>query len=367
MSFYEEVLKYRDFDFKKFHSEVTKEDIEKILSKDKIDKFEFLALLSPAAESFLEQMAEKVQKLSLQHFGKTIILFTPMYLSNYCVNKCAYCSFNTNNSIQRKTLSLEDIEKEAKAIAKTGLRNILILTGESIKEAPISYIVDATKILEKYFDCVSIEIYPVDEDKYRQVVKAGVDGLTVYQETYNEKIYDKVHLAGPKKNYKYRLDTPERGCKAGMRKVSIGALLGLDVWRREAFFTAIHADYLQNKYSDVEIGVSFPRIRPHVGAFNDVTEVNDKNLVQILLATKIFLPYVGVTLSTRESAEFRNNLMQLGITKMSAGSSTEVGGRATKTKGDSQFEVSDKRNVEEVRKAIYDRGYHPIFKDWMDI
>jgi 2-iminoacetate synthase len=367
MSFYDYYSQHKNMDFDNFFSNVNDEDILKILNKDKISKFDFLSLLSPTAEKHLEQIAEKAQKLSLQYFGKTISLYTPMYLSNYCVNKCAYCSYNIENKINRKTLSFEEIEAEAKVISAMGLKHILILTGESSSEAPVSYIAGAVKVLKKYFDSISIEIYPVTTDEYKVLVAAGVDGLTIYQEVYNESIYDKVHIAGPKKNYKFRLDAPERACKAKIRSINIGALLGLDDWRKEAFFSALHADYLQNKYSEMEVGLSAPRIRPHVGVFEDLSFVEDKNLLQIILAFRIFLPYVGINISTRESQSFRDHLISLGITKMSAGVSTEVGGHTLASSGDSQFEISDGRTVEEVKKAILAKNYQSIFKDWMAI
>jgi len=367
MSFYDYYSEYKGIDFNNFFNQINEVDILKVLNKDKISKYDLLTLLSPKAEKYLEQIAQKARKLSLQHFGKTILLYTPLYLSNYCVNKCAYCSYNIENKIKRKTLSLDEIEEEAKAIASTGLRHILVLTGESSKDAPVSYIIAAVKVLKKYFDSISIEIYPLSTDEYIKVIEAGVDGLTIYQEVYDELIYDKVHIAGPKKNYKFRLDAPERACIAKMRSVNIGALLGLDDWRKGAFFTALHADYLQNKYPHMEVSVSVPRIRPHVGSFNEVNVALDKNLLQTILALRIFLPYVGITLSTREPQSFRDNLIPLGITKMSAGVSTEVGGHSSTSSGDSQFEISDKRTVEEIKKAILAKNYQPIFKDWMSI
>jgi 2-iminoacetate synthase len=367
MSFYDCYSEHKNMDFNNFFHNVNDEDILKALTKDKISKFDFLSLMSPTAEKYLEQMAEKAQKLSLQHFGKTILLYTPLYLSNYCVNKCAYCSYNIENKINRKTLTFSEIEEEAKVISSTGLKHILVLTGESNKETPVSYIADAVKVLKKHFDSISIEIYPITTDEYAMLIQAGVDGLTIYQEVYNESIYDKVHIAGPKKNYKFRLDAPERACKAKIRSINIGALLGLDNWRKEAFFVALHADYLQNKYAEMEVGLSIPRIRPHIGVFEDINFVEDKNLLQIILAFRIFLPYVGINLSTRETQSFRDNLIPLGVTKMSAGVSTEVGGHTLASTGDSQFQISDSRNVEEIKKAILVKGYQPIFKDWMAI
>ncbi|MFD3156243.1 2-iminoacetate synthase ThiH [Haloimpatiens sp. FM7330] len=367
MSFYEYYNKYKNFNYEKFFNSISDDDIKRILAKDKINEEEFLALLSPKAEQYLENMAQKAHRLALQNNGKAIEMFTPLYLANYCVNKCAYCGFNCENRIKRNKLNMDEIEEEAKAISNMGFRNILILTGESAKATPVSYIVDAVKVLKKYFQCISIEIYPLTQEEYNRVVEAGVDGLTVYQEVYDEQIYDKVHIAGPKKNYKFRLDAPERGCISRMRNVNIGALLGLNEWRREGFATGLHAKYLQDKYPDVDMNVSPPRIRPHAGVFEDVYPVNDKNIVQYVLALRLLIPRIGITISTRESAEFRDNLIPLGVTKMSAESSTEVGGHTVKNESDPQFDTADKRSLDEVLNSILTKGYEPIFKNWMHI
>lgn len=367
MSFYEKYASYKAFNFDQFFKEITDDKIIYILNKNKLNELDFLSLLSPTAENFLEQMAVKSNKLSTQHFGKSILLYTPMYLGNYCVNKCAYCGFNVENKIERKKLTLEEVEKEAKLIYESGLRHILILTGESKYHTPVSYIKDCVHILRKYFDCISIEIYPLEVNEYAELIEAGVDGFTIYQEAYDEDVYDTVHIAGPKKNYKFRLDAPERASKAKMRSVNIGALLGLCDWRKEAFFTGIHGNYLQNKYLDIELSFSLPRIRPHAGSFTDLINVSDKNLVQVMLALKIFMPRCGITISTREKPQFRDNLIPLGITKMSAGVSTEVGGHSQDKKSDSQFEISDTRSVEDMKKLILSKGYQPIFKDWQYI
>ncbi|MTI66260.1 MAG: 2-iminoacetate synthase ThiH [Firmicutes bacterium] len=367
MSFYDIYLKYKKFKYEEFFKGLTRNDILRVLNRNKMDDLDFLTLLSPLAGEFLEDMAIKANKLSLQHFGKAILLFTPMYIANHCVNKCTYCGFNIDNDIRRKKLSMDEIEKEAKYISKKGLKHILILTGESKRDTPVSYIVDAIKVLKKYFNSISIEIYPLTEDEYRQVINTGVDGLTIYQEVYDERIYDKVHLAGPKKNYRFRLDAPERACKGNIRSVNIGALLGLNKWRKEAFMSGLHANYLQNKYPDTEISISPPRIRPHVGIFDDVYDVNDRSLVQYILALRLYMPYLGITISTREDKYLRDNLIPLGITKMSAGVTTEVGGHTQSNKSDSQFEISDKRSVKEIREIIISKGYQPVFKNWMDI
>lgn len=367
MSFYDYYASYKNMAVDPIFNSFTSTDILRIINKNQLDQYDFLALLSPRAENHLEEMAQKAHHLSLQHFGKTVQLFTPMYVANYCVNKCAYCSFNVENHISRKVMGVEEVDREARAIAETGLKHILFLTGESRTQSPVSYICDVAQVLKKYFDSISIEIYPLTVDEYRQVAAAGVDGFCMYQEVYNEEVYDRVHLAGPKKNYRFRLEAPDRACQAKMRSVSIGALLGLYDWRREAFATGLHAYYLQNNYSDVEIAVGVPRIRPHVGVFDDVYMVNNKNLVQILLAYRLLLPNAGLTITTRESQEFRNNLIPLGVTKMSAGVSVEVGGHTSSSASDGQFEIADCRSVEEMKEAIAAQGYQPVFKNWMAI
>jgi len=367
MSFYQKYLEYRDFDFEQFHNKLTDDYILSIINKDRINELDFLALLSDKAGEYLEIMAQKSKKLTLQHFGKVIFLYTPIYVANHCVNQCIYCGFNISNNIVRKKLTMDEVEKEAKIISDTGLKHILLLTGESRIHSPVDYIKDCVMILKKYFTSIAIEIYTLETDEYRELVEAGVDGFTMYQEVYNEDIYKELHLKGPKRNYINRIDTPERACMAGMRSVNIGALLGLDDWIREAFLTGLHADYLQNKYPDTEISVSVPRIRPHNGEFQPKVNVDDKSLVQIMLAFRLFMPRAGITISTRESSEFRDNLIGLGVTKMSAGSSTEVGGHALDSKSEGQFDISDTRNVEQMKDLIYSKGYQPVFKDWQEI
>ncbi|QUI23394.1 2-iminoacetate synthase ThiH [Vallitalea pronyensis] len=365
MSFYHVYQTIRDDDFYPMHDQTSEKDMMTILHKNILTEDDFLRLLSPMAEMYLEQAAQKAHALSLQYFGKTVLLYTPMYLANYCVNRCVYCSFNTQNVIERRQLTYNEIEEEAKAIASTGLKHILILTGECRKTTPVAYIVNAVKRLKKYFDSVGMEIYPLTEEEYKTVINAGVDSLTVYQEVYDETIYDNVHLSGPKKDYKYRLDAPERACRQKIRSVNIGPLLGLNDWRKEIFFTGMHAKYLQKKYPDVDISISLPRIKPHAGTYEARYDVNDQDLVQALMALKLFLPRVGITISTREAPDFRDNLIPLGVVKMSAGVSTEVGGHALEHGSDSQFEISDPRNVNMIKHAILKKGYQPVFKDWM--
>ena len=365
MGFYEIVSKYKGFEYERFFEEIQPSDIERILQKDSISELEFLALISPVAKQYIEPMAQKARSLSLRHFGKAVLLYAPIYISNYCINRCAYCGFNCSNDIGRKKLSMEEVEKEAIALSKTGIRHVLLLTGESPKDSPSEYVIEAAKVAQRHFDSVTIEVNPFELEEYKAAERAGVDGMTVYQETYDEIVYDRVHLSGPKKDYGFRLDTPERACMANMRTVNIGALLGLSDWKKDAFMVGLHAKYLQEKYPHVEVGISFPRIRPHAGIFEDVAGVHDIELVQIMLAARLFLPHISQNISTRESREFRDNLIPLGINKFSAGSCTEVGGYSSEdSEVEAQFQISDERSVKEVESAIIDMGYQPLYKNW---
>ena len=370
MSYYEIYLKYKNLPFEKIFYNISSRDVEMAIGMERQDESAFLALLSPAAEDYLEDMARKANDLTVRHFGKTVQLYTPMYLSNYCENQCAYCGFNSRNDIPRKKLSMEEVEKEAKFISSTGLKHILILTGESRENTPLGYIKDCIKALRKYFSSISVEIYALTESEYAEIAQDGVDGLTIYQETYNEAIYDKVHEQGPKKDYLFRLDAPERAAKNGIRNINIGVLLGLNDWRRDIFFMGLHAKYLQDKFYNVEIGASIPRLRPHVGDFKILHNVSDKDIARIIIALRIFLPRLGISVSTRESPGLRENLVALGITRMSAGSSTRVGGHTIEPHEElnlPQFEISDTRNVEEIKAMLLAKGYQPVLKDWMQI
>jgi 2-iminoacetate synthase len=362
MSFYEVLQKHKNLAF----VSVNEADVKRALSKERLNKGDFLALLSKAATPYLEETARRANKLTLQNFGKSILLYTPMYLSNYCVNSCIYCGFNTSNKVKRRKLTLEEVEKEAAYIASFDLQHILILTGEAREKTPLSYIKKSIKILKHYFSSISIEIFPLRAQEYRELIDLGIDGLTIYQEVYDEKIYDEVHVAGPKKDYKFRLGAPERAAKAGIRTLNIGALLGLGDFRSEAFLTGLHANYLQNKFMDVEVSVSVPRIQPHTGNYEPNVVVEDKDLVQIILALRLFMPRAGITLSTRENSALRNNLLPLGITKMSANSTTSVGGHTIKGRNSKQFNISDSRSIAEMKSTLLTNGYQPIFKDWID-
>lgn len=356
--------KFRTLSFDSFQES----DVRKALDQEQLTPVGLLALLSPAAQPFLEEMAQKAHRLTLKHFGKSINLFTPLYLANYCTNRCAYCGFNVENQIIRNQLTLQEVEIEGKAIAATGLQHLLLLTGESRAKSSLAYIESCVKLLRPHFASLGIEIYALEESEYRQMYKAGVDSMTMFQEVYDEDIYAEVHLSGPKRDHRFRLDAPERACRAGMSSVTLGALLGLGEWRQEAFYTALHAQYLQKNYPEVEIGLSCPRLRPHAGSFQPKSIVSDTDFVQILLAYRLFLPRVVITVSTRETANFRNAILPLGITKMSAGALTSVGGYSEETeKSTAQFEISDHRSVDEIVHMLYSKGYQPVFCDWVNM
>lgn len=348
-------------------TDIREKDIWEALSSEHLGPENLLALLSPLAQNYLEEMAQKAHNLTIRHFGRAVGLYTPLYLANYCTNHCAYCSFSVMNAIARQKLSLVEVEEEGKAIAATGLQHLLLLTGESRQETSPEYLKECTGVLRGYFASLGIEVYPLAEEEYRGLYAAGIDSLTIYQEVYDEDIYRSVHLSGPKRNYLFRLDAPERACRAGIPGINIGALLGLGEWRQEAFFTALHAAYLQKNYPSVELGLSIPRMRPHIGGYEPQFPVADRELVQILLAYRLYLPQVGISLSTREKASFRDALLPLGITRMSAGSVTSVGGHVVAAEnGSSQFEIADERSVTEITDMLRSRNYQPVFCDWVD-
>ena len=370
MSYYDIYNKYKSLSLDETFQSITSFDVEAAIESESQDAKQLLALLSPAAESYLEQMAQKAHELTVRHFGKTIQLYTPIYLSDHCENQCSYCGFNVQNNFTRKKLSLEEVEKEAAFISSTGLRHILVLTGDSREKSPPEYIKSCIKILKKYFTSISIEIYALTESEYAEMVEEGVDGLTIYQETYDEKVYERVHKAGPKRDYLFRLDAPERAAKRGMRNVNIGVLLGLTDWRKDIFFTGLHAQYLQDNFYDMDIAASIPRLRPHAGDFKTDDGVTDKNITQIIVALRIFMPRLGISLSTRESSGLRQNLLPLGITRMSASSSTRVGGHTSgslKKTDLTQFEISDKVSVDDIKKILDSKGYQAVLKDWIRI
>lgn len=364
MSYYDELIKWKDFDYNRYFDSVTDEMIITSINKDKCSVYDYLNLLSPKAQDHLEKMAVRAAKLTRQHFGNVITLYLPIYVSNFCTSNCIYCGFSKKNHIVRRHMSFEEIEKEAKEIAKNKIENILLLTGEAKGLVDREYLKGALDILKKYFSSVSIEVMPLDEPDYAYLKEHGLDGLTVYQETYDEKRYAEVHLSGEKKNFKYRLDTPERGAIAGLRTIGIGALLGLGGIREDAFRTGLHLKYLIDNYPDSDFSISFPRVNKAEGNLKDSYSVDDKTFVQIMFANRIFQPKAGINLSTRESAFMRDHLLPLGITKFSAGSKVEVGGYSHDHESTAQFDITDSRSVEEIVKAIKDQGLEPVYKEW---
>lgn len=368
MSFYHELSAYQLEVARLRRSMITGARIRKAIQNGSFNPEDYWVLLSPEADAYLEEMAQAARDLTLQHFGKTVQLFTPLYLSNYCVNQCIYCGYNTSHPIARRKLTAFEVEQEAQAIAATGLKHILILTGESPKHSPVDYIKSCVNILRPYFSSISMEVYPLSVEDYRELIEAGIDGITLFQEVYNEAVYSQLHLAGPKRNFQFRLEAPERAGEAGMRTIGIGALLGLNDWRVEAFLTGLHANFLQQNYPAVEVSVSLPRLCPHIGSFQPASPVSERQLVQIMLALRIFLPRVGITISTRERQGFREHLIGLGVTKMSAGVSTAVGGHAARYEDEpGQFEISDQRSVAEMYRVITELGYKPVLKDWHEM
>ena len=356
---------YESFDFEAYFSSVTSRDVQGSLTRDRLEIRDLLNLLSPEAVDFLEPMARKARAVTLQYFGRTIGLYAPLYISDYCINQCTYCGFNAHTGFERSKLTLEQIDEEAAAIAKDGIRHILVLTGEAPAKTPMSYLTDAITILKKHFSSIALEMFPMDEDDYKTLIAAGADSLTVYQEVYDRDIYSQVHPGGRKADYTYRLLTPERGAHAGFRAINIGALFGLGEPRSEAFMAGLHAKYLEQTFPDVETSLSLPRMTKAEGGIAPRHILTDIDFVQCMLAWRLFMPRLGITISTRESAAFRDRLIHLGATRFSAGSKTDVGGYSQNFDDSTvQFEVTDTRSVDEITQLIRQSGYQPVFKDW---
>lgn len=352
----------------------TARDVKAALEKATCTLEDFKALLSPAAAPFLEQLAQKARVETSKHFGNTVYLFTPIYIANYCENYCVYCGFNCFNNIKRMKLNFEQIEHEMKIIAQSGMEEILILTGESRGQSDIKYIGEACKLARKYFRMVGLEIYPVNTDEYKYLHECGADYVTVFQETYDVEKYEQLHLAGHKRVWPYRFDSQERALRAGMRGVAFSALLGLADFRKDALASALHVYYLQRKYPHAEFSLSCPRLRPIIN--NDKInplDVGEKELCQVLCAYRIFLPFVGITVSSRESEEFRNGIVKLAATKVSAGVSTGIGDHESKysgkevdsPNGDEQFEINDARSFDSMYKDLSAEGLQPVLNDYL--
>lgn len=344
-------------------------NVRSALEKDILSFDDFGALLSAAAEPFLEQMAQRAKAVRAAHFGNNVLIFTPLYISNYCENQCVYCGFNCKNPITRCMLNAEEIEKEMQAIAQTGMREILLLTGESRSISGPDYIAEAVKIARKYFSTIGLEVYPMNSDEYAMLQQCGADFVTVFQETYDIECYGKMHLAGAKRCFPYRICAQERALMGGMRGVGFGVLLGLSDFRKDMFATGIHASLLQKKYPHGEIALSFPRLRPYKNhEETNPNDVHETQLLQMMLACRIFLPFAGFTISTRERAEFRDHVIGLAATKISAGVNVGIGGHneAHQQRGDAQFEISDPRTLQEIHSAIIRQGMQPVYTDYIN-
>ena len=362
--FNETLQYYSSFDVNGFLSSVDTLRVGESLKKEYLGELDFLSLLSLSAAGRLEEMAFRSKEITERNFGKVISLYAPIYLSNYCENECLYCGFNAANRITRKRLTIDELIVEAEAVAAKGIRHVLILTGESRKHSPVSFIKDCVGELKRFFPSISIEVYPLKEDEYKELAGAGVDGLALYQETYDRFIYADLHPRGPKSDFNFRLDAPERACRAGMRGVNAGVLLGLADFRKDVFLAGLHAKYLEKKYPSTDIGISLPRFQPEAGGFVPALQVSDTEFVQCITALRLFLPKASINISTREDRELRGNLIGLGVTRMSAGSRTEVGGYSLRERSGEQFSIADKSTVEEVREMIISKGYQPVMKDW---
>ncbi len=355
----------------------TRQEVKRALAAERSTTEDFGALLSPAAEGLLEEMAQKAAEETGKHFGNSVSLFTPLYISNYCENHCVYCGFHCRNQIHRMRLNQEEMEKEMAAIAKTGLEEILILTGESRVRSDVHYIGEACKIAGKYFKMVGLEVYPMNSEEYRYLRECGADYVTVFQETYDSDKYETLHPAGHKRVFPYRFHAQERALRGGMRGVAFGALLGLSDFRKDAFATGLHGYYIQRKYPYGEISFSCPRLRPiraqngkeadAANIWNTGNEVTERQLLQIMCAYRLFMPFAGITISTRERAQFRDHVVGKTATRISAGVSTGIGSHSHELteQGDSQFEIADSRNVSEVVTAIRGMGLQPVMNDYV--
>jgi len=340
--------------------------IDLALQRPRLRPDDFAALLSPEiSDSQLETLALKAHKLTRQRFGRIILLYAPLYLSNECANGCKYCGFNADNEdLPRKTLSLTEIEREAQILRDLGFRHMLLLTGEAPKVAGIDYLEDAVKVIKPLCGSVSIEVFPMDYEGYSRMVKAGIDGLTLYQETYDLDLYRELHPYGPKSDYHFRLQAPAAAGEAGFRRIGVGALLGLGDCLTDVFYAGLHALYLARRFWRTQITISFPRIRPTEGGFVPLSQVSDRQLTQFICASRLLIPDAGLILSTRESETLRNHLLPLGITQMSAGSCTAPGGYSDHSDEGQQFEISDHRSPAEIAKLISACGYEAVWKDW---
>jgi 2-iminoacetate synthase len=342
----------------------TAKDVERALAKPKRDLEDFKALLSPAAEPYLEQMAQLSYALTRKRFGNTLSLYIPLYLSNLCANACTYCGFSMENRIKRRTLNKSEIEAEIEAIKRMKFDSVLLVTGEHETKVGMKYFREMLPVIKEKFNYLAMEVQPLEQDQYAELKTLGLDAVMVYQETYHPSTYAEHHLRGNKTDFEYRLETPDRLAKAGIDKIGIGALIGLEEWRTDCFYVAAHLDYLERTYWQTRYSISFPRLRPCEGALQPKSVMTDKQLVQLICAFRLLNSEVELSLSTRESPEFRDNVLALGVTSMSAASKTQPGGYANDEAELEQFEISDERSASSVEAMIRAKGFDPVWKDW---
>ncbi len=365
MSFQQIMSTYPVEEIRQVIAQASGSDIDRALGRKRITIEDFAALISPqVSDQQLEIMAQRSHRITSQRFGRTILMYAPIYLSNECHNGCRYCGFSADNHLLRRTLSPAEAEQEAKYLFHQGFRHMLLLTGEAPETAGIGYLEEAIHAIKKYCGSLSIEVFPMDEKGYQRMVAAGVDGLTLYQETYDPELYKELHPYGPKSDYLFRLEAPERAGHAGMRRIGIGSLLGLGEGLSDVFYTGLHALYLARKFWKTQVTISFPRLRPAEGGFQPNTIISDRQLTQFICALRLLIPDAGLVLSTRESTDLRNNLLPLGITQMSSGSSTAPGGYSLPEKETEQFSINDERTPKELEKYLQARGYEAVWKDW---
>lgn len=342
----------------------TATDAERALGKNKRTIEDFKALISPAAAPYLEQMAQLSHRITQKRFGKTVQLYAPMYLSNECQNICNYCGFSLDNKLKRKTLTGIEILQEAEYLKQQGFEHILLVTGEANKTVGVEYMQQAIKLLKPHFANISLEVQPLEQEEYKLLANEGLFAVLVYQETYHKDNYKLYHTKGRKSNFDYRLDTPDRLGKAGIHKIGLGVLIGLEDWRADNFFTALHVNYLEKHFWQTRYSISFPRLRPATGLIEPKVAITDKELVQLICAWRIFNEEIELSISTRENEIFRNHVIQLGATTISAGSKTNPGGYAVEPESLEQFEIDDSRTVAEVKEMIEQKGYKAVWKDW---
>ena len=342
----------------------TAQDVQHALQTSKRDLEDFKALISPAAMPFLEMLAQKSRQITQKRFGKTIQMYVPLYLSNECQNICTYCGFSFDNKIKRTTLNDQEVIAEVEVLKSMGFDHVLLVTGEASQTVGVPYLKRVIQLIRPYFSHISMEVQPLDETDYTELIAEGLNTVLVYQETYHEEDYKLHHPKGKKSNFQYRLETPERLGKAEIHKIGLGVLIGLEDWRTDCFYTALHLDYLEKTFWKTKYSVSFPRLRPFSGGLEPKVVMSDAELVQLICAYRIFNEEVELSISTRENEIFRNNVINLGITAMSAGSKTNPGGYKVDTQSLEQFEISDERSPAEIAQMIQNQGYEPVWKDW---